>query len=336
MRTVILYAIVITSLLYSCKEDDPAIVETSGSKILIANEGNFGWGEGTLSIYYEDSETIEDELYSKKNNESLGNVFQSIAFINEQYFFVVNNSSKVVVANKELDKIGEINGLTSPRNIYQVSDNKAYITDLYANAISVLDLKSLKVIGSIPCNGHSEEGIVKDGIFWFTTPETENIYAIDITKDLISDSINHIGWMPEGIIQTKDENIWVLGRGDASRGKSANLSVINSNLGYTVNQIEGTPTSLTYDSVSNCLYYLNNGIWKVDLNDPSDRGNLWIEDNNKVFYNLEVNPANGDLYVSDVKDFVSKSTIYRFSKNKALLNEFKAGIIAGDFFFNAK
>jgi hypothetical protein len=51
------------------------------------------------------------------------------------------------------------------------------------------------------------------------------------------------------------------------------------------------------------------------------------------FYTIAVNPASGDVYVSDVKDFVSKSTIYRYSREGALLDEFSAGIIAGDFFF---
>jgi hypothetical protein len=39
------------------------------------------------------------------------------------------------------------------------------------------------------------------------------------------------------------------------------------------------------------------------------------------------------VYVSDIHDFVQKSTIYRFSEAGDLLDEFKTGIIAGNFFF---
>ena len=316
-----------------CKEDEqPPEVNVQGGEILIANEGNFGWGEGTLSLYNPDSKAVQNDVYSTKNNEPMGNVLHSIASFNSLYFFVVNNSGKVVVTDTNFVKQKEITGLTSPRNIYKVSNTKAYITDLYADAITIFDLNTLEAIGSISCNGHSEEGVIKDGVFWFTAPETDRLYGIDITTDKITDSVVHIGWKPESIVLDNNESMWILTRGDASQNRSANLSVVSLN-GYTVNPIEGVPTSLAYDSNSNFLYYVNNGVWKLDLNDPRDKGSLWLDAGTRIFYSLKVDPENGDVYVSDVKDFVSKSTIYRYSSDGALLDEFSAGIIAGDFFF---
>jgi YVTN family beta-propeller protein len=334
------YLLVFTTLLigftwFGCKSDDELKpTEVTLPTVLIANEGNFGWGEGTLSIYDEHNKTVQNDVYKAKNNTSLGNVFNSIASFNGLYFFVINNSGKIVITDSSFQKIQEIKGLISPRNIYRVSDNKAYITDLYADAITVIDLKTNAVIGTIPCNGHSEEGVVSNGTFWFTAPETSTIYAIDIAKDQITDSIS-VGWMPESIILDKNKLIWVLCRGDASKNKDAKLVYVKSDGAEKTTVamgIDAVPTSLTYDLKNHTIYFLANGIRRLRVGVDSEP-NLWKPLPNKVLYSAAVNPTSGDLYVSDVKDFVSKSTIFRYSSDGTLLDEFTTGIISGDFFF---
>jgi hypothetical protein len=319
-----------------CKDDEkPPEVNVIGGEILIANEGNFGWGEGTLSIYNETTKEVQNEVYQAKSGESLGNVFHSIAGINDLYYLVMNNSGKIVITDTNFVKKTEITGLTSPRNIYTVTDDKAYVTDLYANAISILDVRANTVIGSIPCNGHSEEGVVLDGKFWFTAPETKNIYAVDIATDAITDSLE-VGWMPEGIVLDNQNVIWVLNRGDESRSEDAKLSSVRK-VGQDVvivnNVLDGTPINLVYDELLDRLYFINEDVYfqgtDVELSEPS----LWLSAGNKVFYSIKVNPKNSEVYLSDVKDFTSRSTIYRYREDITLLDEFSAGIIAGDFFF---
>jgi hypothetical protein len=60
---------------------------------------------------------------------------------------------------------------------------------------------------------------------------------------------------------------------------------------------------------------------------------LFCDGEGKTFYCLGIQPENGDLYVSDVKDFVSRSAVLRYNKQGILVDEFYAGIISGDFFF---
>jgi len=314
-----------------CKPDEEVLPDTfTGAKVLIANEGNFGWGEGTLSVYYEGSETIDNEVYKAKNKESLGNVFHSITSLKGYYFLVINNSGKIVITDSSFNKVKEITGLTSPRNIYQVTDDKAYITDLYANAIHVMNIKTLEITGAIPCNGHSEEGVISQGKFWFTAPETSNIYAVDISRDEIVDS-TQVGVMPESIVLDKDLGIWVMCRGRGV-GKLVALDPSGSiDMSFSY-EVTGVPTNLVYDDLLDVFYYLNTDICILDRSVSSDPS-IWKSAENKVFYSLNINPSNNDVYVSDVKDFVSRSTIYRYSREGALLDDFSAGIIAGDFFF---
>ncbi|PCJ63708.1 MAG: hypothetical protein COA58_15300 [Bacteroidetes bacterium] len=335
-RLVVILLVTIT-LLNGCKDDEfvePPVVAI-GPPVLIANQGNFGWGEGTLSVYYPESKSIQNNAYETKNAEALGNVFQSITSANGQYFFLINNSNKIVVTDSNFAKTKEITGLTSPRYMYRVANDKAYVTDLYASEISVIDMKALAIVKTIPVRGWSEKGILHEGKFWFTAPETNMIYAIDIASDAVTDSIE-VGEQPESIIKDMDGVIWVLCKGDESKNQKAQL-VSNLFVGIDLFQknmgIEGAiPTGLAYDSLNHSIYFLSDRIWKMRIDEDTEPQS-WKQISNAALYTIKVNPKNGDVYASDVKDFVSKSRIYRFSSVGEPLDEFSAGIISGDFFF---
>jgi hypothetical protein len=46
-----------------------------------------------------------------------------------------------------------------------------------------------------------------------------------------------------------------------------------------------------------------------------------------------VNPFNNEVYVSDAKDFVQRSEVYRYRSDASPVGSFKAGIITGGFYF---
>jgi hypothetical protein len=319
-----------------CKSDEEEVIPETfrGAKVLIANQGNFGWGEGTLTVYYQSSKTVDNEVFKKKNNKSLGNVFQSISKVGDKYYFVINNSGRLVVSDTNFMEIDIVNDFVSPRYFYQTDKYTGYMTDLYSNYIYIVDLDLNASIVALENNHWSEQGVISNGTFWYTAPETNKIFSLDVASDLFQDSIV-VGEKPESIVKDKDGTIWVLCRGDDSKDESGKLTSVSINGGDTAVAsigIDGVPTSLTYDAKSHTLYYLSNGIQRFRLGvDSSPK--LWKDIPNSALYNAAVNPNNGDLYVSDVKDFVSKSTIYRYGSDGTLLDEFSAGIIAGDFFF---
>lgn len=318
-----------------CKPDEEVLPDTfTGTKVLIANQGNFGWGEGTLSVYYEGSKTIENEVYSSVNNSTLGNVFQSISRINDSYYFVINNSGKVVVTDTNFNETQTIDGFVSPRYVYDIDGSKAYVTDLYANKISILDLKSNTVTNEIVTGQWAEKAVLLDGMFWYTAPNSNKVYGIDTDTDQLKDSIA-VGEKPESIIKDKNGVLWILCKGDESKNESAklvSLRIEGADITVLGIDVAGVPTSLAYDKENNSIYFLSDKVWVLRINEGG-QPETWLEIPNAVFYAVGVNPRSGDVYLSDTRDFVSRSTIYRYSREVALLDEFSAGIIAGDFFF---
>lgn len=87
------------------------------------------------------------DVFKQANNKVLGDVLQSMSIINDKLYLVVNNSGKVEVLDKRnFISISTIAGLRSPRYIEAVSSNKAYISDLYDKAITVIDLSNNSVL----------------------------------------------------------------------------------------------------------------------------------------------------------------------------------------------
>lgn len=333
----VLIAVCILAVFFASCQDYDQIVEPPSiqeQSLFLLNEGNFGWGEGTLSIYNPTSQQLDHEVFKTLNNENFGNVLQSVSKINNRYYFTVNNSQKIIITNDSLFKVGEVTGLTSPRYIYPVSNNKAYITDLYAEGVYVLNLTTNEIDKRIDFNGWSERGVLYKDLFWVTAPETEYIYAIDVSQDQVVDSID-VGFFNESVVLDNSAHLWVLARGDESSNNSGQLTEVDADTRAVLERkkLDDKPQNLVYNASNNHLYYINNGINSLPAQTKEIPYTLYTA-NGSNFYAIAVDTSNNEVYVSDVHDFTQRSTISRVSENGELLNEFKAGIICGNLFFD--
>ena len=313
--------------------DPPKPVTSSAGDLLIANEGNFGWGEGSLSIYNPTEETIQNNAFKNVNAESMGNVFQSINHIANRYYFVMNNSNKIVLTNDSFEKVNSIENLTSPRYIYPVSNSTAYVTDLYANAVHIIDIKAEQKIGEIALPGWSEGGVLVNNEFWVCNMERKYVYIIDINTNSLKDSVE-VGYASQSIVLSNDSILYVLCQGDESKNETAALVSINPKTKSRTEfkPLTGKPSRLQYYAKENKLYFLNEDVYETDASLKSIPASI-IDKENSTFYGLTVNQENGEIYVSDALDYSSESDIYRYSNNGELLHQFKAGIIAGEFWW---
>ena len=101
--------------------------------LFITNEGNFQYGNATLSFYDPAKDTVQNEIFFRANAMKLGDVAQSMLIKDDMGWVVVNNSHVVFAINTTTFKeVGRITNLTSPRYMHFVSDTKAYITQLWA------------------------------------------------------------------------------------------------------------------------------------------------------------------------------------------------------------
>ena len=153
-----LFIVFIIPLFFSCIKDkpqdsiQPQVQLSTAKKVYIINEGNFGSGNASVSLYDTGNDALIENFYQTQNTilPTLGDVAQSLSFINDKFYLVVNNSGKISVCDNQFKKITQITNLSSPRYLLPVTNQKAYVSDYNANAISIIDLNSNLKTGSIP------------------------------------------------------------------------------------------------------------------------------------------------------------------------------------------
>lgn len=337
-----IYSFLLISLLFSCRRDVPPVapegnITLGNGGVYITNEGNFMFGNASVSYYDPYNNSVVEDLYQTVNSASLGDVCQSMAFFNSKIYIVVNNSGKVKIVNASgFGDAGEISGLTSPRYFLPVSYNKAYITDLYSNAVSIVDLNTNTVTGNIPCSGATEELVLIYGNAFVTNSSKNYVYVINTGTDQITDSIL-ISTGGNSITEDKNGKLWVLCGGNSSLSIPPSLHRIHP-VSKTVEQSftfpqTDSPWRLTMNGNNDSLFFLNNGVYKMSIQDINLPSAPFIPEGSMNFYGLGIDPVSGTIYVSDAIDYVQRGMILRFQPNGILINSFLAGIIPGDFYF---
>lgn len=334
---------VVAIFLIACnppKHPNPAQINIKKAQIVVLNEGGFGYKNASFSLFNADSNKIYNDIYWLKNNEKLGDVLQSVNIINNKYYWVLNNSGKIVITDTSFIKIGEIKTLNSPRYILPITETKAYVTDYTANKIAVVNLKSNIVENYIPCKGWTEY-LIEDAFnpthIWVSNKYSEYIYKINSTTDIIEDSIKTI-YGTDAMVFDKNNNLWVTCGGESSKHINSAIFKINTSTKQILNKIETSSTlfssHLQINSTKDTLYWLDSGVKKMSINSNIYPTSNFISENNRLFYGLNINPVTNEIYVTDAVDYVQSGYLIKYSTKGTELGNYKVGIIPNGVYFN--
>jgi hypothetical protein len=311
--------------------------------VFIACEGNFMYGNGSLSFYHTEKKSVTNQLFYARNNVPPGDVVQSLALKDNSLFIVVNNSGKIYVADAQtIEYKGSITGLTSPRYIHFISDEKAYITDLYARHITIFNPLSFEITGKIDLENHTSEQMVQIGKYVFSTAWSfdEYVLVIDSETDELVNKIK-VPLQPRDLVIDKNEKIWVLSdggfEGSPPGAQAPALTRIDPQT-FTVEQIfrfnsGDVAAGLEINSTGDTLIFMNRGVYKMPVADKQLPGSVFIPEENKLFYSLAVNPENDEIYISDAIDYTQNAIVYRYSPSGNVIDSFKVGINPSYFLF---
>lgn len=314
--------------------------------LFIINEGNFQYGNATLSFYDPQINKVENEVFLRSNGMKLGDVAQSMIIRGDIGWVVVNNSHVVFAINtKTFKEVGRITNLTSPRYMHFVSDEKAYITQIWDNRIFIVNPKTYKTIGYIHCpnmtmeTGSTEQMVQKGKYVYVNCWSYQNrILKIDTETDQIVEELT-IGIQPTSLALDANGKLWTVTDGGyegSPYGYDAPaLYRINPEKMLVEQRFDfkkgDSPSEIQINGDGTEIYWINDDIWRMNVNATSLPEAPFLPSKGTIYYGLTVSPRNGDVYIADAIDYVQLGKIYRYSKTGELLDEFYAGIIPGAF-----
>ena len=342
--------VLVTMLLsfFSCiKDKPPEFIQNqigvdsnqTGNGMYIINEGGYGASNSSISFLNFNSGIVTQDLFFETNQYPLGDICQSMRIIGSKAFIVVNNSGKVEVCNKfNLQHIAAINGLVSPRYILPISNSKAYITDLYSNYISVVDLNTYQIIESIPCPTGTEQMLEIFGKVYVTNIKTNYLYVINTLTDNVSDSI-FIGKTTIDILQDKNGKLWIScakAYPENPYGSIIKLNPVNDEIESTYqfpNQLDA-PFRMCFNPTYDTLYYINQNVYRMGITESALPLNAFINQGDRYFYGLGIDPNSGIICVADANGFTGTGSVYRYSSNGVFKDSFLAGIGTSGLYFD--
>ena len=327
--------------IFSCRTDDEQdqSVLVTDAKVLILNEGNYNFGNSSLSLYHQNENRVDNKVFQSNNSgRPIGDVVQSAVQIGNELFVVVNNSSKIeILVASNLTSITAIQQLNSPRYIAVANAQKAYVSDLYEDKLYVINPSSHSVIKTIETKGWVEEMSIANGKLYFTHVDSNQVWVLDVNTDSILKKIN-THEQPQFIEIDKYSNAWISCGGGLNGGKSAlyHLQTSNDSLlsvfeGATLQDDIG---ELEFNSTKDELHFLGkDGLYEMDLNAIALPSTPKIGKGNRLFYGFSINPSNNQIYISDAIDYQQRGVVYRFNYGGTQIDAFKVGIIPGDIIF---
>lgn len=314
--------------------------------LFICNEGNFQYGNATLSFYDPASNEVQNEVFFRANGMRLGDVAQSMNIFDNKGWIVVNNSHVVFAINIDTCKeIGRIENLTSPRYIHFVSNEKAYVTQLWDNRIFIVSPKKYEITGYIQVpdmtmESGSTEQMVQYGKYVYCNcwSYQNRIIKIDSETDQVVEQLT-IGIQPTSLVLDKYGRIWTITDGGYEGSpygyEAPSLYCIDAATFHIDKQFRfrkgDTPSEVQLNGDGDKLYWINDDIWCMNVTANEIPAKPFIESNNTKYYGLTVNPTNGEVYVADAIDYQQQGVIYRYSSTGNLIDEFYVGITPGAF-----
>ncbi|MFT6065828.1 MAG: YVTN family beta-propeller protein [Polaribacter sp.] len=345
------FLIAISGFLFaSCTSDNELVLPKGDydNGILIANEGAFSGGTGTVTFISDDYTVTEEKIYNKVNDENIGTILQSIGFNNDDAYLIANVGNKIAVADRfTMKKITEITGdLNNPRYI-AFANGKGFVTNWGDGSnttddfVAVIDLTTNTISSKISV-AEGPEQIIANGNFLYVSHKGgfgsgSTVSVINASTNTIVKMIS-VGDIPDELAIDASGNVLVSCEGKAETSWNptevlGSLVTINT----TSNEVSATldfdsgfhPNAMVLNS-GNIYLSTSSSVYKMLESATTIPASAII---NTTVYGISVNE--NKVYITDAKDFQNNGTLKIFDATTNVeLKEFTVGLIPGKIYFN--
>ena len=319
-----------------------ASAEPSG--IYLVNQGNQGSNKARLDFLNFHNGFYIRDVFTEYNPEvvkGLGDIGNDVQVYKGKVFVVVNGSHKVEIMDaysmKRLAQVDVPNcrfiafdGNSAYVTSYVAKDKEAFKTQ--KGALYRIDLDTYKVTGQVTVGYQPEQLVIMDGKAYVANSgglakDYDNTVSVVDLKSMKVEYDIEVAVNLELMLVDSEGTIWVSSRGNYSDvsstlnylvkkgdkyelGGSVNVPVSSMALAgdkiYVIGSTYTPPTwalTTTYNIVNAKTRKLESGSFITD----------GTESDITTAFTVTVNPGNGDIYVTDAKDYVSSGTLHCYT-----------------------
>jgi len=324
----LLAACVILTFLFSCSKDNtpapPPVPPKVTTGVFVLNQGTYGMNNTTLTYYDFASGTQTTDFFKNVNGFGLGDTGSDFIIYGGKMYIVMNVSGYVAVTNgvtaKFIDTISFKNAGVNrgPENI-AAADGHVFVSST-DGTVAVIDTSSLTVTKYIKVGSNPAQMVVAgDDLFVSNTggfsATFDSTLSIIPLNTLTETGRITVGINPGSITTDNSGNLFVVCTGDYKAVKPR-LVKINTN----------SATIQSVDSVFGTIRYYNSNLFttggylgaaNVGIFNSASLASVrssFITDGTVIVnpYGLDIDPATGDVYVGDAKDYTSSGEVFCF------------------------
>ena len=320
-------------------KDDPKPAGKYENGILITNEGVFMQGNGSVSFYSFDKDTVANEIFKAENNRPLGDVVQSLARTDDKVLIAVNNSNKVEIVNSGDFKSLATVEIPQPRYIVANGD-KAYVSSSKGK-VYIIDLSGNVLSDSIDAGSAPEGLIIADNKLYVANSgwgagQTVSIFKLSdnsLVTELNIDADN-----PTQFVTDNAGKVWVLASGQVLYDQNWNVTGHTPAYLVRINPatdkidahiqvfVERHPTRLGINKAGDKLYYGAGygfeGIYAINISADSAPTKPFIDQAN---YGFVIDRQNDVIFLLQ-EAYTDNGKLIRYDAAGNKLGEYTVGI----------
>ena len=310
----------------------------------LLNEGNMGSNKATIDYVDFCNGCYIRNIYGERNPnviKELGDVGNDIQIYGNRLYAVINCSHKVEVMDaRTCRRIGQVD-IPNCRYI-NFYDGKAYVSS-YVGSVSIdpnaqlgavfeIDTATLQITRKVTVGYQPEELIVNNEHIYvvnsggYRAPDYDSTMSIISLKDFRQVQKIPVCINPHRLRKDQYNQLWITSRGDHKEVQAQLLCVQPlHHTPYTLHHISPSEMVIIGDSMYYYGTHWNNqtmsnrityGIFNVRTSTLVSDHFITdgTEKNIKIPYGIQVNPYNGDIYITDAKNYVSSGQLHCYSR----------------------
>jgi len=343
-RTSNLLYLILTAVVLGtgCKKenDNPPAIQAPMGSAYVTNEGSFMNQNASVTLISPNSVVAEDP-YFDRNGVTLGDVCTGLWIGGDEGYAVLNNSQRVVVFNSTtFEHKGVIEGFSYPRQIIGIGNGMACVSDgSFAGQIHLINLGTRTIVQSVAVGNGPEQMVVSGGYLFVVNTggwaTDHTVTAINLSTFQAESTID-VGDRPVNLVADGVGNVWVLCAGHVIYDSGWNITghtaaelyridaaTLTVTWSETVGVLGDHPDDLAISPDRQTLYINLGGVRQLSVSNPELPGTLFIPGS---FHTMHTHPGDGSIWLTSIPDYISNSSVYRYSSTGQSNGTFVAGI----------